>query len=66
VTVIPLFRRVVVTRDGTVYELEPDQTGRPAAAVFGAANAERLGLTDATVYDMPDGRRVIARPEKSA
>jgi hypothetical protein len=61
--VIPLFRRVVATKDGTVYELEPGQTGRPAAEVFGAANAERLGIAEATVYDMPDGRRVLARPD---
>ena len=61
--VIPLFRRVVVTKDGTVYELAPDQAGRPAAAVFGAAQAERLGLIGATIYDMPDGRRIIARPD---
>jgi len=61
--VIQLFRRVVVTKDGTVYELAPGQTGRPAAEVFGPANAERLGITEATVYDMPDGRRIIARPE---
>ena len=25
--------------------------------------AMRLGLMNCTVYDMPDGRRVIARPE---
>ena len=63
--VIPLFRRVVVTKDGTVYELAPDQTGRPAVEVFGAANAERFGFTDATVYEMPDGRKVIARPDNT-
>jgi RNase P/RNase MRP subunit p29 len=62
--VIPLFRRVVVTKDGTTYELEQDQTGRPAVEVFGKANAERFGITDATVYEMPDGRRIIARPER--
>jgi hypothetical protein len=65
--VIPLFTRVVTTKDGTVYELGPDQIGRPAAEVFGADNVARLarfGFADATVYDMPDGRRVIARPER--
>jgi hypothetical protein len=62
--VIPLFTRVVVTKDGTVYELGPDQVGRPAAEVFGADNVARFGYADATVYDMPDGRRVIARPER--
>lgn len=61
--VIPLFRRVVVLKDGTTYELAPDQIGSPAAVVFGAEMAERLGITRANVYDMPDGRRVIARPD---
>ena len=62
---IPLFRRVVVTKN-RIYELEPGQTGTPAAEVYGAEIAERLGLMDATVYDMPDGRRVVARPEETA
>jgi hypothetical protein len=59
---IPLFRRVVVTKQQT-YELAADVQGRPAADVFGEAEATRLGLLDAVIYDMPDGRRVIARPE---
>ena len=63
--VIPLFRRVVVTKRRS-YELEPDQIGVPAIEVFGREEAERLGIADATLYDMPDGRRVIARPEKPA
>lgn len=62
-SVIPLFRRVVVMKDGTIYELELDQAGRLAADVFGAEMAERLGILDATVYHMPDGRKVIARPD---
>jgi len=62
---IPLFRRVVVTKRRT-YELAPDQVGQPAVDVFGKEEAERLGVADATIYDMPDGRRVIARPEEMA
>ena len=65
-TVIPLFRPVVVTKDGTTYELEPDQTGTPAAELFGAASAERLGISRMTVHDIPDGRRIVARPDNSA
>ena len=63
--VIPPFRRVVVTKH-RIYELAPDQTGTPAAEVYGAEIAERLGLMNATVYTMPDGRRVVARPEETA
>ena len=59
--VVPLFRRVVVTKIAT-YELEPHQVGRSAVDVFGAETAERLGVSNATIYDMPDTRRVIARP----
>lgn len=55
-------RRIVITKSET-YELAPGQTGRPAAEVFGEENARRLGLSDAVVYDMPDGRRVVAKPE---
>ena len=64
--VIPLFRRAVFLKDGTPYELEHGQTGRAAADVFGADMAECLGITNAAVYDMPDGRRVVTRPEKPA
>ena len=59
---VPLFHRVVVTKN-QAYELAPDQAGRPAVEVFGAANAERFGLMNAVIYDMPDGRRVIAWSE---
>lgn len=61
--VIPLSRRVVVIKDGTVYELAPDQIGLPAGDVFGPENAARLGLTAATVYEMLDGRRILTRLE---
>jgi hypothetical protein len=59
---IPLSRRIIVTKRRT-YELAPDQTGRLAAEVFGAANAERRGLMNAVIYDMPDGRHVIIYSE---
>lgn len=54
--------RVVITKSHT-YRLDPGQTGTPAAQVLGEENARRLGLMNATVYDMPDGRRVMARPD---
>jgi hypothetical protein len=60
--IISLSRRIVVTKNAT-YELNSDQVGRPAPDVFGPEMAERLGIADATIYDMPDGRRVIARPD---
>jgi hypothetical protein len=43
------------------YKLEPGQQGEPAEQVLGEDNARRLGLTGATVYTLPGGRRVIAR-----
>jgi hypothetical protein len=59
---ISLFRGLVVTKRRT-YELEPGQTDTLAAEVFGLENATRIGLLDAVIYDVPDERRVIARPE---
>jgi hypothetical protein len=59
---VPLSRRVAMTKRQTD-ELAPAQTGRPAAKVFGMESATCPGLLDAVIYDMPDGRRVIACPE---
>ncbi|NCC23481.1 MAG: hypothetical protein EOM26_13690 [Alphaproteobacteria bacterium] len=53
--------RTVHTK-GKTYRLAPDQTGEPAEAVFGDEAVKRLGLEGATIYTMPDGRRVVAMP----
>ena len=50
---------------GKTYQLAPDQTGEPAEAVFGEEAVKRLGIEGATVYTMPDGQRIIARPKQA-
>ena len=54
--------RIIYTKRHT-YRLPIEQEGRPVEELLGLENSIKCGVAGAKVYDLPDGRRIIAKPD---